>query len=112
MCRWRREAGNASVCRRGHRSSGGRWRLGADLGAQVGYDLGDLTVLERFAEGRHFLAAVEDLFCDFRWWPGFVFADLDESGSLFCAHPTRTVAEGASFVAEEDGACLLILPGL
>jgi len=82
----------------------GRRGDGANFGTEIGDELGDLRVGEGVAEGRHFLAAVEDLGGDFCGGPGFVCADAGERWGFFATNAVGTVAVGAAFVAEEDGA--------
>ena len=97
--------GERLVAGRGRRG-GYRRRNGTLLGAQVGDQLGDLGVRERVGEGRHLLAAVENLIGDFVRWPELVGAQTAEIGTLLSAAASRAVAVGASLVAEEDGAGL------
>ena len=74
------------------------------LGPQVGDDLRQLLITERIRKGRHLFSAVENLACHFVWRPELVLADVDERGSLFGSGAVGSVAVGATFVAEEDGA--------
>jgi len=83
---------------------GNWWRHGTIFGAEIGYELGDLHVGKGVTEGRHFLAAVENLGSDFCGRPGFVRADIRERRSFFAANAVVAVAVGATFVAEEDSA--------
>lgn len=77
------------------------------FGAEVGDQLGDLLIGDRVAEGRHLLAAVENLAGDFFRGPGLVCAQADEARSLFAADATGSVAIGATLVAKQQCAGLL-----
>ena len=61
--------------RRGRLGGKRRWD-GAGFGAEVSYQLCDLLIGEGVAEGRHLLAAVENLGRDFSGGPGFVSAKV------------------------------------
>lgn len=77
------------------------------LGAEVGDQLGDLLIGDGVAEGRHLLAAVENLTGDFLRGPGLVCAQADEAWRLFAADAARSVTIGATLVAKQQCAGLL-----
>ena len=77
------------------------------FGAEVCDQLGDLLVGERVAEGRHLLAAVEDLAGDFCRGPELVLAQVGEIRTLLAAGSAGSVAVGATLVAKENRAGLL-----
>lgn len=74
------------------------------FGAEKSDQLLDFVVGERIAEGRHLLAAVEELAGDFVVGPLLLFADVFESRGFARAFEVGAVAEAAAFVAEENGA--------
>jgi hypothetical protein len=92
------------------------WRLGCGGGCCCGrdgralfcaeecYELGDLVVAEGVGEGRHLLAAVQDLIGHFFRRPVFIFADFVERWGFFCALEVGSVTVGAALVAKERGA--------
>jgi len=77
------------------------------LGAEPGHKLGCLLVGERIAEGRHLLAAVENLMCDLGWGPAFVLAQTGQVRRLFAACAACAVAMDTALVAKENRAGLL-----
>lgn len=82
------------------------------LGAQIGDDLRGLLVTEGVGEGRHLLAAIENLVGHLFDSPVVVLADVDERGSFLGAGEVCSVAVGTTLVAKEDGAgdlCLFVL---
>jgi hypothetical protein len=78
------------------------------LGAQIGDQLGYLLVGKGVGEGRHFLAAIEDLVGYFCRWPELIGADVGESRPFLSASATDAMAVGATLIAKEDGAGLFI----
>ena len=93
--------------RRLRRRRGGRRRDGPVFGAEVGDQLSDLLIGEGVAEGRHLLAAVENLMGDFGRGPVFVLAQAGEAGGLLGSLTAGSVTVSAALVAKEDRAGLL-----
>ena len=80
------------------------------LGAQEENELPDFILRKGIVEGRHFLAAVLDLIGHLN--RGHGLANAGQGGSLGGACGGGSMAVGAAFVAEEDGACQFrLLPG-
>jgi len=77
------------------------------FGAEVGDKLGGFGVGDGFAEGRHLLAAVEDLIGDFGGGPELVFGQGGEDWAFLAADAGFSVAVGATLAAKEEGAGLL-----
>lgn len=78
------------------------------LRAQVGNDLRHILIGERVGEGRHLLAAVENLIRHFGRSPNLVLADICQGRSLPAAFEGGPVAMGASLVPIENGASRLV----
>jgi hypothetical protein len=77
-------------------------------GAEIGNQLRNLLVGERFAEGRHLLPAVGDLVDHLGRRPILVFAYVDQGRRLLGANSARTMTERAAFVAKKNRAGLFV----
>jgi hypothetical protein len=82
------------------------------FGSQESHKLRDLCVGNRVAEGRHLLAAIENLIGNFFGGPELVLAQGGQVGTLFGASAIVAVAVGAAFIAKEDGAGALGVLGV
>jgi len=78
------------------------------FGAEISDDLGNLRVGESVGEGRHLLAAVENLIGDLCRQPDLVLVDLGEVRAFLAAHAFHGVAVPAILIAKEDGARHLV----
>lgn len=74
---------------------------GFGLGAEVSDEFADLLVSYRIAEGRHFLAAVQDLVRDLLRRPGFVLPEIYEGRRFLGTDGADSMAVSTPFVAEE-----------